>query len=53
MTLDDDVRAELAERLAELATRYGGTVPKGGIAEKIDAASDDEIFDFIDNELKP
>ncbi|RSM80098.1 hypothetical protein DMH04_30440 [Kibdelosporangium aridum] len=23
-----------------------------GIAEKIDAASDDEIFDFIDNELK-
>ncbi|SMC49107.1 type I polyketide synthase [Kibdelosporangium aridum] len=52
MTLDDAARAELAERLTALAARYGGTAVTNGIAEKIDAASDDEIFDFIDNELK-
>ncbi|WP_235783782.1 type I polyketide synthase [Amycolatopsis orientalis] len=53
LTLDERSRAQLVERLTALAARYGGgTTADGGLTEKIDAASDDEIFDFIDNELK-
>ncbi|MFC3455470.1 SDR family NAD(P)-dependent oxidoreductase [Amycolatopsis speibonae] len=53
LTLDERSRAQLVERLTALAARYGGgTTAGGGLTEKIDAASDDEIFDFIDNELK-
>ncbi|MGW1998458.1 SDR family NAD(P)-dependent oxidoreductase, partial [Embleya sp. NPDC001921] len=55
---DDGTRERLAARLAdflvrlnESASRTGAPGDDAAVAEKIDAASDDEIFDFIDNEL--
>ncbi|MGC0421377.1 SDR family NAD(P)-dependent oxidoreductase [Embleya sp. AB8] len=56
---DDDTRERLAARLQDFLVRLndsasrtaGGPDEVTAVAEKIDAASDDEIFDFIDNEL--
>ncbi|NGO73009.1 type I polyketide synthase, partial [Streptomyces boncukensis] len=49
---DEESRARLAARLEELLTRLG---PSEGeedqVADRIGDASDDEIFDFIENEL--
>jgi NAD(P)-dependent dehydrogenase (short-subunit alcohol dehydrogenase family)/acyl carrier protein len=50
---DRDARAKLAERLHEFLVKLDEG-PDGGAAiavQKIESASDDEIFDFIDNEL--
>ncbi|MFI6986677.1 SDR family NAD(P)-dependent oxidoreductase, partial [Embleya sp. NPDC050154] len=55
---DDGTRERLAARLADFVVRLNESASRTGapggdaaVAEKIDAASDDEIFDFIDNEL--
>ena len=47
-----DVRAAIAERLQELGARFArrgsGT---GAASDRLDSATDDEIFEFIDTEL--
>jgi acyl carrier protein len=52
---DDGVHAELAQRLEGLlalaSARQGGGPGDAGVSARLGAASDDEIFDFIDNEL--
>nr|WP_151775683.1 type I polyketide synthase [Streptomyces abyssomicinicus] len=52
---DDELRARLRQRLElflEQLTGTGGTsTADDGLADRLDAASDDEIFDFIDSEL--
>ncbi|MBT2416148.1 SDR family NAD(P)-dependent oxidoreductase, partial [Streptomyces sp. ISL-12] len=45
--LDPQERASLAERLRGVADRLAAL----GVADRVDTATDDEIFDFIDNEL--
>ncbi|OPF74901.1 polyketide synthase, partial [Streptomyces antioxidans] len=51
---DEEARTTLASRLQDLLVRLGQG-PEGAedeaVAGRIDAASDDEIFDFIENEL--
>jgi pimaricinolide synthase PimS1 len=51
---DESERRRVSARLQELLARLGGT-PQGEdgvtVAERLQAASDDEIFGFIDNEL--
>ncbi|MFD7986593.1 phosphopantetheine-binding protein [Kitasatospora indigofera] len=50
---EDETRARAVDRLAALLSALGGR-PAGaddGIAEQISAVSNDDIFDFIDNEL--
>ncbi|MEV0005529.1 SDR family NAD(P)-dependent oxidoreductase [Micromonospora sp. NPDC050980] len=51
--LDETVRRRAVARLLALAARFGG--PDGGgepvAGDGLDAATDDEIFAFIDNEL--
>ncbi|GAA2313458.1 hypothetical protein GCM10010376_34290 [Streptomyces violaceusniger] len=47
---DDEARTTLASRLQDLLVRLGQG-PEDAVAGRIDAASDDEIFDFIENEL--
>ncbi|MCX5209942.1 SDR family NAD(P)-dependent oxidoreductase [Kitasatospora sp. NBC_00240] len=50
---EDETRARAVDRLAALLGALGGR-PAGaddGIAEQISAVSNDDIFDFIDNEL--
>ncbi|MBP8534391.1 type I polyketide synthase [Streptomyces sp. MK37H] len=47
---DDEARTTLASRLQDLLIRLGQG-PEDAVAGRIDAASDDEIFDFIENEL--
>ncbi|WP_407842433.1 SDR family NAD(P)-dependent oxidoreductase [Streptomyces albidoflavus] len=52
--LDPVVRVGVTARLHSLLARYEQTPEETGsadLATKIDDASDDEIFDFIDNEL--
>ncbi|MEV5986268.1 type I polyketide synthase [Streptomyces sp. NPDC052051] len=52
--LDDTVRATLADRLQELLERLRpapASAEDDGIGERMDSATDDELFDFIDNEL--
>ena len=49
---DDELRTRLAARLQEFLGKLRGPESDGDdVADKIGAASDDEIFDFIDNEL--
>ncbi|HSR25824.1 MAG TPA: hypothetical protein VLW53_19890, partial [Candidatus Eisenbacteria bacterium] len=48
---DDATRARLAERLRELLGRLDGSSGTGAVAERIESATDEEIFDFIDKEL--
>ncbi len=51
---DAETRMELIESLNELLRKVRGTADSTdaeAIAEKIDSATDDEIFDFIENEL--
>jgi acyl carrier protein len=51
---DQAERRRVSERLQGLIARLGATSEAGegaGVAERIEAASDDEIFGFIDNEL--
>ncbi len=53
--LGDDDRAEVAARLRSLLAAYGDGTGDGATAadvtDAIEDASDDELFDFIDNEL--
>ena len=51
--LDELGRRSVTARLQALLARYDGEKPDAGeeIATRIDDASDDEIFDFIDNEF--
>ncbi|WP_446681702.1 SDR family NAD(P)-dependent oxidoreductase, partial [Allokutzneria oryzae] len=49
---DEDSRAEITSRIKSLLTRWTdaqGGPAGGGVAERIDAASDDDLFDFIDS----
>ncbi|WP_079197512.1 SDR family NAD(P)-dependent oxidoreductase [Streptomyces sp. CB03911] len=53
---EDETRARAVDRLAALLSALGGlggrpAGPDDGIAEQISAVSNDDIFDFIDNEL--
>ncbi|MBL1111899.1 SDR family NAD(P)-dependent oxidoreductase [Streptomyces sp. 110] len=50
---DDEARTTLASRLQDLLARLGQGPEDAAdvVAGRIDAASDDEIFDFIENEL--
>ncbi|MFE3645866.1 type I polyketide synthase, partial [Streptomyces sp. NPDC059169] len=48
-TVAEDEKGEIAERLQTLLVALGGT--GGELAARIDEASDDEMFAFIDNEL--
>ncbi|XBQ38618.1 phosphopantetheine-binding protein [Streptomyces rapamycinicus] len=50
---DDEARTTLASRLQDLLERLGQGPEdaEDAVAGRIDAASDDEIFDFIENEL--
>ncbi|MEE4590641.1 SDR family NAD(P)-dependent oxidoreductase [Streptomyces sp. DSM 41524] len=50
---DDEARDTLASRLQDLLVRLGQGPEdaEDAVAGRIDAASDDEIFDFIENEL--
>ncbi|WP_037902960.1 type I polyketide synthase, partial [Streptomyces sp. NRRL S-350] len=56
-TLRSDTRNDLILRLQDVLDRLteldgtAGTEPADGAAARMDSASDDEIFDFIDNEL--
>ncbi|QDQ14834.1 type I polyketide synthase [Streptomyces spectabilis] len=56
--LDDDERERVAARLRSLAQRWGegarGRAEESGravVADELDLASDDEVIDFISNEL--
>ncbi|MFI9155869.1 type I polyketide synthase [Streptomyces sp. NPDC053367] len=55
LTADDGVRTRLVERLhdlmAQLGEAPGQTSANGGVDGKLLAATADEVFDFIDNEL--
>ncbi|MCL2731126.1 MAG: type I polyketide synthase [Actinomycetia bacterium] len=54
---DQDVRAQISARLRDFLFRLNevdvpaGTAPEEDVTGRIDAASDDEIFAFIENEL--
>ncbi|MFI9154902.1 SDR family NAD(P)-dependent oxidoreductase [Streptomyces sp. NPDC053367] len=51
---DEEARARLAGRLQDLLAQLGADPGAGGdtaVSTRIDSASDDEIFDFIENEL--
>jgi acyl carrier protein len=51
-SLPKDARARLSTRLSGLLTRLAAVAEPGtGLTERLDSASDDEIFDFIDQEL--
>ncbi|MGI5175027.1 type I polyketide synthase [Dactylosporangium sp. CA-152071] len=51
--IDDDTRDRLTDRLQLLLTRLTdrGAGSGAGVAERLDSASDDDIFAFIDNDL--
>ncbi|MBH1938885.1 SDR family NAD(P)-dependent oxidoreductase [Streptomyces sp. AV19] len=53
--LDDDGRAQVAARLRALALQWGGETDAQDdtttVADELDAATDDEVIDFISNEL--
>jgi hypothetical protein len=46
---DEDARGRLVGRLRDVLAKLDG--PEDDVASQISAASDDEIFDFIDNEF--
>ncbi|WSD92481.1 SDR family NAD(P)-dependent oxidoreductase [Streptomyces canus] len=48
---DGEQRAQLAQRLQEVLAGAGIHVQPAGAEELLASASDDDIFDFIDNEL--
>jgi hypothetical protein len=52
---DDPVYEEITGRLRTMLSRMGegraGAVRGSGVAERLDAATDDEIFEFIHKEL--
>jgi acyl carrier protein len=50
---DDDTRLRLSQRLQELLSHLqpNGTALAGASTDQLTSATDDEIFDFIDNEL--
>jgi acyl carrier protein len=51
---DETARAAVARRLQDLLSKLGEAAGEDAdmqVTEKIDTASDDEIFEFIDNEL--
>jgi acyl carrier protein len=48
---DDEARELVAERLRLLLTRLDGSAERTKVTAGIDAASDEEIFDYIDTEL--
>jgi malonyl CoA-acyl carrier protein transacylase len=48
---DEVARTRLAARLQDVLSRLDGARAEVAVADRIEAASDDEIFDFIDNEL--
>jgi hypothetical protein len=50
-TSDPKLTATLAARLAALLAKCGRAAAGGDVADTLDSASDDEIFDFIDNTL--
>ncbi|MGP3965807.1 SDR family NAD(P)-dependent oxidoreductase, partial [Nonomuraea sp. 3N208] len=52
MTEDSTVRDRLVARLKEVLSGLNGSGGEAGIADQIEAASDDEMFAFIDNELE-
>nr|WP_263172735.1 type I polyketide synthase [Streptomyces sp. SCSIO ZS0520] len=47
---DEEARTRLAARLQDLLAQLG-EVPQDALGSRIDAASDEEVFDFIENEL--
>jgi polyketide synthase 12 len=51
---DDDIARTTAARLRELLASLdrAAAEPDDGVTDRLDAASDAEIFDFIDNELE-
>ncbi|MGH3374197.1 MAG: type I polyketide synthase, partial [Actinoallomurus sp.] len=49
--VDDEGRAAIAERLARLLRDVGGAEESTGVSDELDAASDDEVFDFIGREF--
>ncbi|MEV4864923.1 SDR family NAD(P)-dependent oxidoreductase [Streptomyces ossamyceticus] len=51
--LDPGTRADLAQRLRDLAARLSGTDPDAAprTADVLESATDDEIFDLIDRDL--
>ncbi|SCL14141.1 Acyl transferase domain-containing protein [Micromonospora nigra] len=49
LTADEETRSTITARLRALLTRFDGDVTATGVAETIDDASDDELFDFIDS----
>ncbi|KNB53237.1 hypothetical protein AC230_07270 [Streptomyces caatingaensis] len=53
--LDDDGRERVAARLRALAEQWAGTADghggATGVADELDHATDDEVIDFISNEL--
>ncbi|GAA0401726.1 hypothetical protein GCM10010357_23510 [Streptomyces luteireticuli] len=54
ITEDDAARTRVSARLKEFLTKLTGTQDAAddvSVAEKIDSATDDEVFAFIDNEL--
>ncbi|MFI5916525.1 SDR family NAD(P)-dependent oxidoreductase [Dactylosporangium sp. NPDC051541] len=51
-TFPAETRAELRGRLQDLLSRLGDALPDGGAPERTEFSSDDDIFDFIDNDLQ-
>ncbi|WP_416906079.1 type I polyketide synthase [Micromonospora echinospora] len=50
LTADEETRTAVAARLRALLTRWEGEAgDAGSVAPSLDDASDDELFDFIDN----
>ncbi|MEV0227851.1 beta-ketoacyl synthase, partial [Streptomyces sp. NPDC050704] len=51
--MDTDTRADIAQRLRDLAVRLSDPDPEAapGTADSLESASDDEIFDLIDRDL--
>nr|WP_320064923.1 SDR family NAD(P)-dependent oxidoreductase [Micromonospora sp. RTGN7] len=49
LTADEETRAAVTARLRALLTRWDGDA--GAVAQVIDEASDDELFDFIDSKF--
>jgi short-subunit dehydrogenase/acyl carrier protein len=49
--VDDEGRAAIAERLTRLLRDVGGPEESTAVSEELNAASDDEVFDFIGREF--
>ncbi|MGB2572585.1 SDR family NAD(P)-dependent oxidoreductase, partial [Micromonospora citrea] len=49
LTADEETRSALTVRLRALLTRVDGDAADPGVAQALDEASDDELFDFIDS----